>query len=322
MGTNNEFAKLEEFVKIQEEKGNRFISNIGVRLMNLGYKDDFINNRDINDIERIIIDLKPTSARSITTICWAIKQYAKLVGDETYCEIVEEIDRNDLWKVAKPNTPTKYISHNKFLEVLYDIERCQEINSLYYSTLFQLIYEGVFSYSMDVIANLRKSDIGDDDITTFRKDNGYTYRMLLPHRLCLELKELSEINTIEFKNKFGIYERKAISRFDDSCFKISYAKDIDVYGKNTYISCVNRKIKYISKEYVEYDINSRNLYISGIMHRVCEELGKKGISIEETFTHNGNAGTRILQKELSRCDANISTGAFRELVKSYLDIWI
>lgn len=311
-------GKIDKFLEIQNKK-NRTASSIFKKLCDLGYGDDFLDVYQDSAIEQIILELHPTSIRSITTICSLISAYAKFINNDSACQIIRDIDRNLLWKKAKPNAAQKYLSHELYLDVIHDIGVFEETNTLYYQTLFRVIYEGIYCKDMSVIANLRASDI-HGNIIELHTDDGYSYKMKLPEDLIEDLVELSKSNEWERKNRYGIYKVKVFGKYPDSCFKIENRKDD---SDTTYRFGYYNKLRKIAKEYIEHNISPSQLFTSGIMYRICLELNNKNISIQDAFTNYNKNKTvmNIIAKELSRCEYDIPVKAFREQVIGHLEVF-
>lgn len=53
------------------------------------------------DVENIILSMKPSSPKSITTICYIFGMYAKYIDNEDLQYMVHDIDRNMVWVKAK-----------------------------------------------------------------------------------------------------------------------------------------------------------------------------------------------------------------------------
>lgn len=312
-------GKIDEFLEIQNKK-NRVALSIFKRLCNLGYDDNFLEiYKDSTAIEQIILELHPTNIRAITTICSLIGSYAKFTDNDNAYQTIQSIDRNLLWKKAKPDAAPKYLSYKSYLDVVHDIGMFEETNALYYQTLFRVIYEGVYCEDMSVIANLRASDI-DGNIVELHTDDGYSYKIALPEDLIEDLKELAASNEWERKNRYGIFKMKISGRYPDSCFKIENRKDD---SETTYRFGYYNKLRKISKEYLEYNLSPLQLFVSGIMHRICVELKNNDILIKDAFA-NENRNKKILNiimKELSRCEYDIPAKALREQVVGYLEVF-
>lgn len=312
-------GRINKFLEIQNKK-NRVALNVFKKICALGYADDFLDvYQDKSVIEQIILDLYPTSIRSITTICSLISAYAKFIENDNAYQIIQSIDRNLLWKKAKPNAARKYLSHELYLNVVHDIGMFEETNALYYQALFRVIYEGVYQEDLSVIANLRASDI-NGNIIELHTDSGYSYKIALPEDLIEDLKELAKSDEWERKNRYGVFKIKVSGKYPDSCFKIENRKDS---SDTTYRFGYYNKLRKIAREYIEYNISPLQLFISGIMYHICLELNNKNISIEEAFAYDSRNKTvmNIITKELSRCEYNIPVKAFREQVIGYLEVF-
>lgn len=312
--------KIDEFLQVQEKK-SEFVCSAIKKIKKLDYEDDFLSVcENVHDIEKIILDLCPANIRAITTQCYALGLYAKFIDDDNAYKLIQNIDRKSLWDKAKPNAAARFISYNSYLDVLHDIGMYEECNALYYQSLFRVIYEGVYNDDMSVIANLRASDI-QDDIISLHTDDGYSYKMRLPKDLLEDLKELAESNEWERKNRYGIHTVNTTGKYPDSVFKIQKQK---ADSKNTYRYGYYNRLRKIAKNYVEYYLSPSQLFVSGIMHRICEELKNNNISVEYAFSDNSkNEKVRkIIEKELSRCEYDIPVNAFREQVISYLDVFL
>lgn len=311
--------KINEFLEIQN-KTNRVACSIFKKLCDLGYDDDFLNiYNDSSAIEQIISELNPIGIRSITTICSLIGTYARFIENDNAYQIIQSIDRNLLWKKMKHNASQKYLSHESYLSVLHDIAMFEETNSLYYQTLFRVIYEGIYCNDMSVIANLRASDI-QGNIIKLHTDEGYSYRVSLPNDLIEDLQELATSDEWERKNRFGIFKMKISGRYPDSCFKIENRKD---NSDDTYRFGYYNKLRKIVKEYIEYNLSPLQLFISGIMYRISLELKDKNISIEDAFSKYNKDKTvfKIISKELSRCEYDIPIFSFKEKVAGHLEVF-
>lgn len=312
-------GRIDEFLEIQNQKNSVALS-IFNKLRALGYGDDFLDiQQNSSVIEQIILELCPTSIRSITTICSLVGAYAKFIENDSAYQIIQNIDRKWLWKKAKPNAAKKYLSHELYLNVVHDIGMFEETNALYYQSLFRVIYEGVYSEDLSVIANLRASDI-DGNIVELHKDNGYSYKIVLPEDLIEDLKELAASDIWERKNCYGIYKMKISGKYPDSCFKIENRKN---NSDTTYRFGYYNKLRKIAIKYLEYNISPIQLLVSGIMYHICLELNKKNISIEDAFAYENRNKTaiNIIAKELSRCEYDIPVKALKEQVVGYLEVF-
>lgn len=271
------------------------------------------------EIEQIILDMKPNSPKAIITICYVLGLYARYLKDNELYYMIQDINKNALWLMAKPNAPKKFISHTSFEEVYHDLGVYEEFNSFYYQTLFKCLYEGIYNDDMSVIKNLRASDI-KENIVTLHEDNGNSYDLEVSKELALDLKEMGNINTWERKNRHGAFEMKIDGLFHDSCFKVEIRKDSSDYS---YRHSYYRALRKIAKEYLEYNLLPLQIYISGMMYRIRLKLAENNISLEEAFSeHNRNRLVHeIIENELKRCNCDTEIRNFRQIVKGHLDIF-
>lgn len=308
----------------------RFIESIEVpntlKVVKFVLRDVDVNieNFSLMELEQFILDLKPSSPKTIITITYVLGMYAKwlreqdIVSNDNLYQMIQSLDKKLLWKKAKPNAKKKFISNEQYKRVVKDIATFEEYNALYYELLFSCIYHGIYNDDLSVLKNLRKSDIQDDGIITLREDNDHTYKLKVPEKLALDLKRLSDINIWERRNRFGVCKVDMRGVHSDSVFKIENRSTAsDDSFRFTYYA----KLRKIAKEYLEYTLLPLQLYTSGIMHRIKIELDKNNISLEEAFADNSRnkMAHLIISKELLRCNSSIEVGNFRELVKGHLD---
>ena len=307
----------------------RFIESIEVsntaKVVKFVLKDVDVNieNFSLMELEQFILDLKPSSPKMIITITYVLGLYAKwlqeqdIVSNDNLYQMVQSLDKKLLWKKAKPNAKKKFISHEQFKRVIHDIEMYEEYNSLYYTTLFQSIYEGLYNDDLSVLKNLRKSDI-KENIVTLKEDNDHVYKIKVSERLAMDLKKLADINIWQRKNRFGTCNVDMRGLHSDSVFKI---ENRSTASNDSFRFTFYAKLRKIAKEYLEYSLLPLHLYASGIMQRIKVELDKNDISLEEAFADNNRdkVAHMIIQKELIRCNSSIELGNFRELVKGHLE---
>lgn len=307
----------------------RFIESIEVpntlKVVKFVLRDVDVNieNYSLLELEQFILDMKPNSPKTIITITYVLGMYAKwlqeqgIVADDNLYQMIQSLDKKLLWKKAKPNAKKKFISYKQCKEVIHDIEMYEEYNPLYYTTLFQSIYEGLYNDDLSVLKNLRKSDI-DENIITLREDNGHVYKIKVSERLAKDLRQLADITTWKRPNRFGICNVDMRGVYPDSVFKI---ENRSTASNDSFRFTYYAKLRKIAKEYLEYSLLPLQLFTSGVMHRIKVELEKNNISLEDAFADNSRnrMAHLIIQKELIRCNSNIETGNFRELVKGHLE---
>ena len=270
-------------------------------------------------VEQVILSLNPNSPRAIITICYVFSLYAKYLENDKLLDIIQAIDRNALWKKAKPTASKKFISNEDFESTYHDVGIMEETNAFYYQTLFRALYEGIYSDDMSVLKNLRASDI-NGNVVTLHDDNGNTHDLEISLGLAEDLKELGRMQTWERKNKHRIYEIKVEGLFPDSCFKTEIRKGSSKYS---YRFTYYRILRKIAKEYLEYNLLPLQLYTSGIMHRITLKLNEHNIDLEEAFSDQNRDRLigKIISDELNRCGYVTEVKNFRQMVKGHLEIF-
>lgn len=270
-----------------------------------------------DDLEQIILSMKPNSPKAVITICYVIGLYARYLKDDRLYQMIQDIDKSVLWEKAKPNAPKKFISHNSFEKVYHDIGVYEDLNSFYYQTLFKCVYEGVYNDDMSVIKNLRASDV-KGNIVTLKEDNGHSYDMEISEEFAIDLKELGKVDTWERKNRYGIFQMKIDGLHPDSCFKVENRKGSSEYA---YRYSYYRILRKIAKEYLEYNLLPLQLYVSGMMYRIGLKLEEHNISLEDAFAdqNRDRLVSKIISDELERCNCNTEVRNFRQIVKGHLE---
>ena len=283
-----------------------------------------IENFSLMQMEQLILSAAPNSPKEIITIIYVLSSYLKYlqeqgdIDDDNAYQILQSLDKKLLWKKAKPTAKKKFISYEQYQRVIKDIATYEEYNALYYELLFSCIWHGIYSDDLSVVKNLRKSDINDDGTITLNEDNGHTYKLKVPEKLAKDLKQLSNINIWQRRNRFGICNVDMRGVYSDSVFKI---ENRSTASNESFRFTFYAKLRKIAKEYLEYSLLPLQLYASGIMHRIKTELEKNDITLEEAFANNSRNKTAhlIIEKELVRCNSGIEIGNFRELVKGHLE---
>lgn len=308
----------------------RFLESVEVantaKVVRFVFKNTDVNIENYNqmELEQFILDLKPNSPKSITTICYVLGLYSKwlqeqnIINDDNLCQMIQSLDKKLIWNKAKPMAKKKFISCEQYEMVIKDIATYEEYNALYYELLFSCIWSGIYNDDLSVIKNLRASDIEESGVLTLREDNGHIYKFKVSERLAKDLKQLSSINIWERRNRFGICKVEMRGIHSDSVFKI---ENRSTASQDSFRFTFYAKLRKIAKEYLEQPLLPLQLYASGLMHRIKMELERNNISLTDAFAENSRnrMAHLIIQKELTRCNSNFELGNFRELVKGHLD---
>lgn len=304
----------EEFLKTIENNGTKKVVRSFKDILNHDYE-----NITPIELDQIILDAKPKSIKEITTIAYIIGLYAKYLSNDDLYYMASDIDRNAIWLRAKKSADKKFISNKDFLNVYKQIDMYEDFNQLYIQTLFRSLYEGIYNDDLSVVKNLRGSDI-NENIVTLKDDNENAYSLMVSDRLADDLVKLGKLDTWERKNRYGSYNIKTSGLYKDTCFKVENRKGTAEYS---YRYSYYRILRKVSKDYLGYNLLPLQLYVSGMMHRICVELDDRGIKIDEAFSNNNKNRTvgNIISSELSRCNCDMPVRNFREMVKGHLEIF-
>lgn len=273
---------------------------------------------DYDLVVKAILSTNPKNVKAITTACNVLKKYAKYLGDTHLIRVVDTVDRKKLWEDIKPDEIQKYISHSQYKSICHEIEMYEEHNSLYYTTLFMAVYEGIYNADLSVIKNLRIKNIKDDKVLLI-PDNGESYWLKISKELVENLKELSKETHWKQFARYGYTNKPLIGSYHDNCFKTVQRK-----GATHEDFFYRTKLKKISTDYVEHPLSPFNLFISGMMFRITEKLKEEGISLQEAFSlHNRDKQVaEIFSDEFNRCRYSNVVRNFRELVVNHLDVFL
>lgn len=313
---------IQEFIDSTESLNTRKVFKHVFNKINA----DNIENYNSIQMEQLIIDSKPNSPKSIITTIYVLSSYAKwlqekdIINNDNMLQILQSLDKKLLWKKCAPQAKKKFISYQEYEQIIKDVATYEEYNALYFELLFACVYSGIYSEDLSVIKNLRKSDIQNNGMITLREDNNHVYKIKVSERLAKDLKQLSDINEWIRPNRFSLCHVDMKGVYSDSVFKV---ENRTTNSESSYRFSYYAKLRKISKEYIGHSLLPLQLYASGIMHRIKDELNKNNISLKEAFADNSRnrMAHLIISKELIRCNSSIEIGNFRELVKGHLDLF-
>ena len=311
---------MQEYIDSIESKNTQKV----VKYVFKRIDEDNIENYSLIQMEQLILDMKPNSNKEIITIVYVLSSYfdylreQSIIKDDNAKQIVQSLDKKLLWKKAKPQAKKKFINNKEYQRIIKDIATYEEYNALYYELLFGCIWNGMYSDDLSVIKNLRTSNIGNDGIILLEEDNGHSYKFKVSERFAADLKQLASINTWQRPNRYSVCNVDMRGVYPDSVFKTEHRSTA---SNDSYRFSYYAKLRKISSEYIGHSLLPLQLYTSGIMYRIKNELNKNNISLEEAFAQNSRNKTAhmIIEKELIRCNSSIEVGNFRELVKGHLD---
>lgn len=295
--------------------------------------DDLLTAIDYDSLETIFLNLKPDSVRSIGNYFSILSRYSKWCYEQGYVptdnlsKMLEITDKSLLWQKCKANKQ-KYFNHKTYLEIIDEIEKYEDFNSSQYITLFMSLYEGIYSKNLLALINLRTGDI-KDGFAHFIVDS--TERKI---KITSDLEErlygLANCEVWYRKSVRGTISRiKIHGKYDDSIFKVERRiRRSNSVGENIDESIQHilyRRLRKVNKEYLGDNSNiPLQIYLSGIMYRICEELKANDIPVSVAFDEkNRNSKVHnIIQNELDKSYYGITTSSFRYQMKEYIPLFL
>lgn len=289
---------------------------------------DLKSNITAEELKQTIIDNKPVSKREITVMLTTAARYAKYINNDYLLNVIEQvrdIGRSSIWEIAKPNAEQSFFTRREFdfifnmLDPDRNFEGFEE-NTFYYRTLFWAVYEGVYSYDMSILENVRASDIDlNNRQITLRDAKDNTYVMDdMPEKLLKDLIDCSNLKYWMQKKRGGSIARyDMVGRYPDACFKALSSR-----AKQNLKAGYQAKLKKITTAFFDSKISPPHIYYSGIAHRIADRLKENDISIDSAFRQRNNAylPVSIIRQELERSHYNNPVHKFKEIIDSHLEI--
>lgn len=211
----------------------------------------------------------------------------KLVSREDFNAIIDYLDKQDF----------NFCAGDGEIEVL---------NAKYFSTLFQAIYNGVFSNEIGAIENiicaLTLDDIKiaeDKAVVTIYHGQENEYTVDVPKQLGIDMFEVG-LDDIYSRNIHGVFKINSILQSEKSIFKTPNKKigRTDATSVRSYLY-KNAKV-IIDKVFAgKRKISFKSIYYAGVFHRV-EDAG-----VQLTYKNlTSGTGKEIYRKECERVRLN------------------
>ena len=287
----------------------------------------------INVLNEYTLSLKGryTTTNSVKTILSMIRRYAIYTNNYNLIESLStpELYYKNVSNELKPTEKLPFISYSQFKQFILDINNSDELNAFYTTTLFSAIYEGIYNENGKVLLNLRASDITcDNGINYVAKlnDGENVYDFVISKSLAENLINLGHEEMFEGRKRY-YYATKAEGLYPDSCFKVIPRAD----GKSIEDSVLDfiwRTIRKTTDKYMSYQINTKktkNIFISGLMHRLSKKFKEKRLDFIKYFEYPNferSEAKDVIEEELKRCNFNIEIPNLRNLVRGYCYLFV
>ena len=280
---------------------------------------DKVMEISLEELSELLIQMHPTNKRNISYYLNVLRQYARFVENQRFIEISHGINVNEIWNKYSNSSEKKqkYLSYSEFQSMIFNIQMENIMNVDYYITLLQSIYEGIYSDDFSALKNLRGQNI-HKNIVIVRCDDIEPFELEISNELSDRLKELSALTRWERRNCSGEFTVKIEGDYPDSCFKVENRSNVtDRDYRDCYYRYIRKAVK-ITK--LGFPLRAKSLYISGIIHRVKEQLENKGMTLEQTFAFRRKWGEDIdiVKNELERVHYPYEYREFAKLVTGYI----
>ena len=284
--------------------------------------DDFLNMTT----EEICQSIKTIAPKTFLTLkdCFSfICVFVRWAEQNGYCKDkstllseINDINKNDFFMSYNQNK--KFISKEEFDDALKTIEMMCEFNSLYYKTLLQAIYDGLYDARLIKISKLRKSDIiSENEIMV----DGVPFEV--SKSLITDMEELSKIDVWERKNRYGgVSTINLAGMHMDSIFRIETRVNMTDWEQSNR-DFHYRKIRKLNKDgYLPFEMKIKDIYVSGLLDRITIKLKGAGIDPRKVFINKAydSGANRIIEDELKRCGYELYTvREFKANIRPYFD---
>lgn len=262
---------------------------------------DKVMEMSVDELIDLFIQIQPNGITEVRNLKGSTTKYAEFYGYNDFLKVAEQVEPLKVWEMyctsglKKQRFISKYAFEKLLMEIHSEKERNTEIlNSEYRVALLRCIYEGVWSDDWSVIINLRGQDV-HGNVVTVRPDNREPFELTVSEELAVSLIKLSGSNSLERRNRSGMFPIPAYGKYHDSCFKLENRKDEDIDRKQCYWRAIKKVYEAVG---FEPRIKPRQLYVSGLIEKVKNELEKNGIALEQVFVYRGRhkAGIEIVKR--------------------------
>lgn len=302
-----------------------------IRFREIGYNENkILSIKEYKEFKNFLIKLKPNTKDIIWNYRFIIGEFVGWCIDKGYTnnkqlyQIIKSVDVDDIWTLTKYDAPIKFLNDKQFKQLLESIDKYeQQENKLYYITLFQAIYEGIYGKNLYEISELRVSDIKGNTVN-LRHENGTETKLQISNELVCNLIELSnQQEWIKSGRGGSLYSHKLIGKYEDSCFKV--VRKIDCVNEDNAIkNFYYHKIRKIYKEHLKSGIITKDIYYSGIINRIIKQMKSKNYNLEESLIHYRNKVDvniyNIFADELKRVNCELNPSHFKNRILEYIDI--
>ena len=212
-------------------------------------------------------------------------------------------------------TEKKYLSKSELEKGVKKVREDMP-NGLYLSSMIRLVYLGYAP--LENLSKLRPQDIKDNKliIPSLSKDREVT--LYLPDDL---VDDLIKLSSLEIFSHTCTRNPKFVGKYPDSCFKsLENTKGKMPEFKRTFNRHLNN-----TKECFGIEISSKVILMSGLVHRIFDEMEKQGYSKEDVMSDNKQtqfAVNKIIEKVCDNSVIKFNRNIKIDVIKAHFNDFI
>lgn len=231
-----------------------------------------ISNYSKEDFEKIFQNLGTRGQASFRSNKALLKMFIKNNNDLNDEDKKYKLQLIDAISEDKFPSVNIYLSRNRLEKIVNDIYRGNFLNPISDAALIQLVFYGAYSEDLSTITNLSGEDINTENNTVLIKpNNAQEYLLKVPSSLAKDLKTLSETRLITRASGRGSFTIDSITPSPNSVFKVATLND-EGYNPKKHESVIRHRIKRIMTNFGYDKVTPKNIYQSGLIVKILEEV--------------------------------------------------
>lgn len=329
-GISEKYQHFLDYLKNIEGKSSKSITVYKTYSDIANYEYSNCTKKQLLDI---IYDLEPSSKSTVNSILNIFKLYGEFINCKELSNVAYSMSSSESWEeiVKRGITKPQFISHQQFEEIINKIKtnKYLSLNTLYYQTLIQCVYEGIWNNDLSYLENLKEEDIDNvNNVIALRSNDNIDS----PFYLNVSSELINNLNILSYQNEWkrenmndSVAKIPIQGKFNTSCFKIEQRRKRSEKNTTEYNIIYRRKLREITFKTIGYHLTYKQLFISGLMYRIKLKFDMQGLDFRDTFNTKRNKNHKaveIIKSELSRVNYNAEIKQLRKLVDGYIDIFI
>lgn len=302
--------KYADFLESIDNENVKSVYRNPLKIINRQNLDlDTVEDKSV--LDALFVNSQINSKNTLQILKNMIIEYSRFSDNKKLFTLVSQINIDDIWEMIRHKSRPVLLRYSDFEKIYNDLGYGK--NGLYIQTLFRAVFEGICSNSLNVLINLRASDV-HSNIVTLKESDEEIWNIEVSEVLARNLIEVSKNDKWERENIYGDFTIPIDGKFSDSVFKIEHRTGVT---DKSYTRSYRLRFETITKYYIGYSVSLKNLYISGMIARITEKMEGLGLDLMTILEINDEIGMRIVKEELDRCHYKSPVGHFKKYVLSH-----